>query len=123
MAPTSGSTSLWTSGGNTYDFNDSNTDGTDDSDTDSKGGRLTVNPVGITVTPVSPCASTTGVSAGSSSSFREIATAVSSITLLSASSGASGFCTWDVTGVGLSQVIPGRQPTGTYTLSFTITIS
>ncbi len=123
MAPTSGSTGLWTSGGNTYDFNDSNSSGSDDADTDTKGGRLTVNPAGITVTPVSPCASTTGVSAGSSSSFREIATAVSSITLASASSGASGFCTWDVTGVGLSQVIPGRQPTGTYTLSFTITIS
>ncbi len=123
LAPTSGSTAAWTSLGDTYDFNDSNTNGTDDADTDTKGGRLTVNPTGITITPLAPCNSTSGVSGGSSASFREIATAVSSITLASASVAASGSCVWDITGVGLSQVIPARQETGTYTLSFTLTIS
>lgn len=123
LAPTSGATALWNTGSVTYDFNDTNTDGSDDADADTKGGRLTVNPAGITITPVSPCASTTGLSAGSSSSFREVAAAVNSITVASASGAASGFCTWDITGVGLSQIIPARQSTGTYTLSFTLTIT
>ena len=123
VAATSGATAVWTAGGNTYDFNDSNTDGTDDSDTDSKGGRLTVDPSVGTLAAVSPCSSTTNVSKGSSSSFREIAAAVSSITLLTGASGSSTYCRWDLTGISLSQVVPAVQVSGTYTLSFTITVA
>ncbi len=123
IAATSGTTSVWTSGGNTYDFNDSNSDGTDDADTDSKGGRLTVDPSVGTLAAVSPCASTTNVSKGSSNSFKEVATAVTSITLLTGASGSTAYCRWDFTGVSLSQVIPAAQVSGTYTLGFTITIA
>lgn len=123
MAATSGATAVYTTGSITYDFNDSNSDGTDDSDTDSKGGKLTVDPSVGTLAAVSPCSSTTNVSKGSSGAFREIATAVSSITLLTGASGSSTYCRWDFTGISLSQAMPAAQPSGTYTLSFTITIA
>lgn len=126
IAATSGATALWTAGGNTYDFNDSLTDGTDDSDTDTKGGRLTVDPSVGTVAGVpsdAACSPTTGITKGSSASFREIATAVTSITLLTGGATATTYCRWDYTGVSLSQVVPASQASGTYTLSFTITIA
>ncbi len=125
IAATSGATALWTSGGNTYDFNDSNTDGTDDADTDTKGGRLTIDPSAATRagSPDDTACPLTDLTRGSSSSFREISAAVSSITLLTAGSGATTYCTWDLTDVSLSQKIPPSQPSGTYTLSFTITLS
>jgi hypothetical protein len=124
IAATSGPTTAWTDGGsNTYDFNDSNTDGADDADADSVGGRLTVDPSGGSISAVAPCASTTGVSPGSSNSFKEVATAVTSITLLSASGSASTNCGWDFITTSLSQLIPGAQKSATFTLSFTITVA
>lgn len=126
MAATSGATALWTTGSVTYDFNDSNTDGTDDADTDTKGGRLTVDPSVATVAGVpdnSTCSPSTGITKGSSSSFKEVATAVTSITLLSGGASATTYCRWDMTGVSLSQVVPASQVSGTYSLSFTITIA
>jgi hypothetical protein len=128
MAATGGATAVWTDGGsNTYDFNDTGTDGTDDLDTDTKGGRLTVDPSGASIAAVSPCASTSGISMGSSNSFKEVATAVTSITLVSGEVGVlSTYCRWDIgasTGISLSQVIPGAQPSAAYTIGFTITIA
>lgn len=125
IAATGGSTATWNDGSHTYDFNDSNTDGTDDADTDTKGGRLTVNPAAGTRagSPDNTACPITDLTLGSSSSFREVASAVSSITLLTGGSSATTYCTWDLTGVGLSQVLPPSQPSGAYTLSFTITLS
>jgi len=126
IAATGGPTALWTSGSDTYDFNDSHSDGTDDADTDTVGGRLTVDPSVGTVAGVpdnTTCSPTTGITKGSSSAFREIASAVSSITLLSGGASATPYCRWDLTGVSLSQVIPPSQATGTYNLSFTVTIA
>jgi len=123
IAATGGATAQWDTGSVTYDYNDSNTDGTDDADADSKGGKLTVDPSVGTLAAVSPCSSTTNLSKGSSAAFREVAAAVNSISLLTAASGAPTFCRWDFTGVSLSQVIPAAQASGTYTLSFTITIA
>lgn len=126
IAATSGATALWSDGGNTYDYNDSNADGTDDADTDTKGGKLTVNPSAGTVAGVpndSLCSPSTGITKGSSNSFKEVATAVNSITLLSGGASSTTFCRWDMTGISLSQVIPADQPAGTYTLGFTITIA
>ncbi len=125
IAATGGSTATWSDGSHTYDFNDSNTDGTDDADSDSKGGRLTVNPASGTRagSPDNTACPITDLTLGSSSSFREVAAAVSSITLLTGGSSATTYCTWDLTGVGLSQVLPPSQPSGAYTLSFTITLS
>ena len=126
IAATDGATALWTSGADTYDFNDSNADGTDDADADAKGGKLTVDPSVGTVAGVPDdvaCSPNTGITKGSSAAFREIAVAVSSITLLSGSASAATYCRWDFTGVSLSQVVPASQPSGTYSLSFTITIA
>lgn len=124
IAATAGPTALWDTGSVTYDFNDTNADGTDDADADSKGGKLTVDPSVGTVAgvPDNTACPTTGITKGSSSSFREIAVAVNSITLLSGGVSASPYCRWDFTGVGLSQVVPASQPSGAYNLSFTITI-
>lgn len=112
-------TALWTAGGNTYDFNDSS-GYTDGADTDSKGGQMTVDPSGATITGVSGCA-TTNISNGTSDSFVE--TTNNSIDLFTAASGAATYCRWDYTGVNLTQKVPAGQPSGSYTLSMTITIS
>lgn len=126
MAATAGPTALWTSGGNTYDFNDSNADGSDDADVDTKGGKLTIDPSAGTVAGVpddGTCSPATGITKGSSAAYREVAVAVSSITLVSGGASATPYCRWDFTGISLSQVVPASQASGTYTLGFTITIA
>ena len=125
IAATSGATAVWTSGGNTYDFNDSGTDGSDDADADSVGGRLTVDPSVATVAGYPDntiCSPSTGITKGSSAAFQQVVTSVSSITLLTGGGSATPYCTWDMTGIGLSQVVPSRQAGGTYTLGFTVSI-
>ncbi len=125
IAATSGTTALWTTGSVTYDFNDSGTTGTDDADTDTKGGRLTINPSVATVAGIpddDTCSPSTGITKGSSAAFQEVATQVSSITLLTGGSSATTYCSWDMTDISLSQVVPGRQPSGTYSLGFTVSI-
>lgn len=122
IAATSGATALWSAGTPRYDYNDAS-GATDGSDSDSSGGRLTIDPSVGTVTAVSPCTSTAGITRGSSASYSETSPVVSSITLLSASSSASTSCTWDFTGVSLSQSIPASQATGTYTISLTLTVA
>lgn len=112
-------TALWTAGGNTYDFNDSS-GYTDGADTDSKGGQMTIDPSGATIAGVSGC-STSNVTAGASDSFIE--TTNNSIDLFSGASGAATYCRWDLTGVNLTQKIPAGQPSGSYALSMTITVS
>ncbi len=126
IAATGGATAVWSDGGsNTYDFNDSNSDGTDDGDTDTRGGRLTVNPAAGTRagSPDNTACPITDLTLGSSSSFREVSSAVNSITLLTGGSSAAAYCTLDLTGDGHSQVIPASQTSASYTLSFTITLS
>lgn len=111
-------TALWTSGGNTYDFND--TSGyTDGVDTDTKGGQMTINPAVGTIAGVSGCA-TTNVSAGTSTSFVE--GSANSIGLMTAASGAPTYCRWDLTGISLTNKIPASQPSGAYSLSLVLTI-
>jgi hypothetical protein len=61
LAATSGPTSLWSAGTPKYDFNDPTASAVDGGDTDSFGGRLTVDPSVGTLTPQSGC-SNTGVS-------------------------------------------------------------
>lgn len=115
----SATTALWTDGGNTYDFNDGS-GYSDGGDTDSKGGQMTVDPSGGTLAGVSGCA-TANVSKGTSDSFVEGST--DSIDLMYASAGAATFCRWDLTGVSLTQKIPGGQPAGSYSMTMVITIS
>lgn len=120
IAATGGPTTTWSDGGtNTYDFNDPTGAGcTDGADVDTTGGQLTVNPSVGTLTPVAPCLAT-GVTKGASSSFSQGVT--DSITLLSAV-GATLNCTWDFTGISLSQKIPGEQLGASYSLGLTLTL-
>jgi hypothetical protein len=114
----SSTTALWAGSSESYDFNDSS-GATDGGDTDSVGGQLTIDPSGMTITPESGC-TTTGLSSGSSDSFEEEST--DSITLLTAGVSTLTDCYWDVTDIDLSQVIPGEQPTDTYTIEMTLTV-
>lgn len=119
LAASDGSTAKWSNGSRYYDYNDAGT-GIDGADADSFGGRLTVNASIGTLSAAYGCSSTTGVSKGSSNSFAE--GSVSSISLLVASGSASYNCAWDLTGVGLTQVVPGWQPGGTYSLGLTLSV-
>lgn len=119
IAATAGPTSLWNSGASFYDYNDSS-GCSDGGDSDSWGGRLTVNPSTATVTPSGSCTST-GVSKGVSTAFSEGTT--NAITLLSADASSQRFCYWDVTGVALSQQVPARTQAGSYNLDMTVTVT
>ncbi len=122
IAPTDGPGALWTSGSDTYDFNDpsgSPPGCADGADADTRGGRLGINPSSATITPASGC-STTGITKGSATAFQE--GVIDSIQLLNASSSSQRFCWWDITGIALEQVIPPIQPSGTYSLNLTVTI-
>ncbi|MEF3691627.1 MAG: hypothetical protein V3574_01055 [Candidatus Moraniibacteriota bacterium] len=101
-------TNLWTSGGNTYDFN-----GT------AAAGRLNANPSGITITPQSGC-NNTGLTGGSSNYF--VQGTQDSINILTAGSSAGTNCYWDITGVGLTQDIPAAQAIGSYSLNLILSI-
>lgn len=123
MAATGGPTALWTSGSNTYDFNDpSGSPGGcgDGGDADSVAGQLRVNPTTQTVTPKAGC-TTTGLSTGADAKFSQGVT--DSITL-SAATGSSGrFCYWDITNIPLEQRIPPATSAGSYTIDMTVTMT
>ena len=108
----------WTNGTASYDFNDGS-GYTDGADTDNLGGQLAVNPAGGTLAGVSGCA-TANVSLGSNSAFAQ--STVDSITLASGASGASTFCRWDVTNIGLTQKLPAAQVAGSYSLDLVLSI-
>jgi hypothetical protein len=63
---------------------------------------------------------TTNVSLGSNSSFVQGTT--DSITLASGAAGASTFCRWDVTNIGLTQKIPASQASGSYSVNLVLSI-
>lgn len=107
VAATGGATATWVDGGsNTMDYND------------PSGARLTIDPSSGTI--VANGGSTTNITSGSSQTFDQGNT--DSITLFSASSGAATFDFFDLTGVALSQVIPGSQAAAAYTLNMTLTV-
>ncbi len=106
IAATDGEDAVWTDGTHSMDYNDPN------------GGRLTIDPSTGTIAEANG-GETTGVSLGSSATFE--AGSVGSITLYSADSNASAFAQYDLTGVGLSQVIPAKQQPAAYTLGLTLT--
>lgn len=123
IAATAGATSTWTSGGNTFDFNDGSgapAGCADGGDADAQAGRMTLNASAGTSTPQSGC-NNTGVTLGSSSSFAQGTT--DSITLISASPSAGTNCYWDLTGVSVSQTVPAAQAAGTYTINLTLTVT
>lgn len=126
IAATAGATAKWQhdSQSYSYDYNDgsgsppgcvSGLDG------DGIAGQLTINPsaAGSTVTPLSGC-TTTAITKGTSQAFVQGVT--DAITLVSASSGADLHCRWDITGIGVTQVIPASQPSGNYSIDMTLTV-
>lgn len=124
IAATNGATASWSNGSNSYDFNDSS--GTpagcsDGGDADTRAGQLTIDPSAGTITPQTLCSST-GVSKGTSTAFTEGTT--NNINLMSAS-GSQIACYYDLTGISLSQKVPGELPaSGTaYTINMTLTIT
>lgn len=117
----SATTASWTAGANHYDFNDDGGSGYTDGagDADAYGGQLAVAPAGGTLAGVSGCANT-NVSLGSNSAFVEGTT--DSITLASGAAGASTYCRWDVTNIGLTQRLPASQPSGSYAVNLVLSI-
>lgn len=103
----------WSDGGtNSYDYK-----GT------SETGQMTVNPSVGTVTAINAGSSTrcdtTAITKGGETAFSSSQT---SVTLMSAGSGAKNNCRFDLTGVGISQAIPPAQPGGTYSLSMVLSV-
>jgi len=123
IAATDGATGLWRNSGNTkqYDYNEASGSPagcSDGSDADSVAGKLRIEPTAGTITPQSGC-SITGLSLGTNQDFNQ--TTTNAITLLSAASGASTNCYWDLTGVNLRQYIPENQSSDSYNINLTIT--
>ena len=113
MAATTGPTATWTSGANTYKFNDA-------TGTGCTNGQLTVDPsVGTATTDCSAVCNGVTVNKGSSTAY--VSGTVNTVTLLSTSSGTA----WKgyLTGIGLSQKVPASQPAGSYALPLTITVT
>lgn len=124
MAATAGSTALWSAGTPKYDFNDPAGTPAGCSaglDADTYGGQMTVDAsVGtVTARSVSAC-TTTGITKGSSAAFSE--GVQNSLTLMNASASANTGCFWEMTGIAISQKIPGGQPAGTYSINMTLTV-
>ena len=116
----SASTAVWDSAGTDYDFNDPTAGAGDGGDTDSVGGRMTIDPSVSTITPKSGC-STTDLTKGSQTGYSEGVT--NSITLVTAGSSANTNCYWDITGVGIAQTIPAEQPIASdYNISMTVSV-
>ena len=104
-------TGTWTSGANTYAYNDGAGSG-------CTNGQLTVNPNAGTLTADCTSSACTGASITKGSS-----TAMSGatpVTMLSAPVGTTVYRGY-LTGVGLSQAIPAEKPAGSYTLQVTLT--
>ena len=102
----------WTDGGNSYTYNDGANAGCDN-------GQLTVNPSAGTVT--ADCASTACTSAVVT---RGSSTPMSGATPVNILTSTVGDTLWRgyITGISLSQAIPGETPAGNYTLPVTLTV-
>lgn len=121
IAATTGPTAVWSSGTNTFDYNDPTSSGCGDGgDADLVAGMLSINPSTSTITPATGCA-TTGISSGSNTAFSEGVT--DALTIASASSAADYDCYWDIANIGLSTEIPAYQTPGMYSLNLTLTVT
>ncbi|MFZ2153813.1 MAG: hypothetical protein WAV16_01135, partial [Candidatus Moraniibacteriota bacterium] len=101
-------TNVWTSGGNTYDFNDS-----------AAAGRLNVDPSVATITPQGGC-TTTGLSKGTATYYAQ--GTQDSVNLVVAGGTAQTGCYWDITGISMTQDVPASQVVGSYGLNMILTV-
>jgi hypothetical protein len=124
LAATGGVTSTWNNAVTTqsFDYNDPATAGcADGADADAKGGQLTVNPAASTLTADCSSCSVTGITKGASTAYSQAV--IDSVTLLTAAAGSDDVGRWYLTGIGLSQTIPGEQPNDSYTINLTATVT
>lgn len=123
IAASDGPQAVWKSTSGQYDFNDA-VNGVDGVDEDVVGGSLTLNPLASipTVATGSQDCTTNDLSMGSLARFEEGERRVSSITLVNGLPTSASYCSWDVLGIGMEQVVPADQSAGKYRLDFTITI-
>jgi len=124
LAATAGATGLWNNAGasQSFDFNDPTTAGcTDGADADAKGGQLTVDPAAATLTADCSSCTVTGITKGTATAYSQAVT--DSVTLLTAAAGSDDVGRWYLTGIGLSQAIPGEQPNDSYTINLTATVT
>lgn len=124
VAATNGATSTFANTGATqsFDFNDPTGSGcTDGVDADSKGGQMTLNAAAGTLTTDCTSCSLTSITKGASTAFNQGTT--DSITLLNAAAASDDVGRWYLTGVGVSQTIPGEQPADSYSISLTATVT
>lgn len=105
LAATGGTGATWTSGSNTYAYNGTATT-----------GQLTINPAAATLTSVS--GTSTGITLGTAATFA----GATPITLVTAATASDDVWNGYITGVGVSQLIPGSKPIGTYTIDMTQTV-
>jgi hypothetical protein len=109
IAATAGPTATWLAGATSLDFNDPVTN------------ALTIDPSAATITPVGMLCTTTDLASGASAAFDQ--GVIDSITMLTAGGSAMTGCSWDMTGITLSQTIPAAQAAGSYSISMTITVA
>lgn len=121
LAADGGSASVWDAGGGAvYDYNDPTAGTADGGDGDAVGGQLAIDATSATLSPGAGCTST-GFTLGSSEQFGE--GVVDVITLMSTGGTAETNCLWDVTGVDVTQTIPGSQSVGNYAIDMTLTVT
>jgi hypothetical protein len=116
------STSVWTSAGTPFDYNDPTSSGcSDGADADAVGGQMTVDP-SVGTLGIGACATCTAtdVSKGASSAYSEGVT--NTVTLISALDTADEIGDWYLTGVSVMQTIPAEQAVAAdYAISMMIT--
>lgn len=124
IAATDGPRALWTNGNNYYDYNDTYTNGQDDTDLDGVGGYLLVDPSSALVEgiPNNELCPNGGLQKNTPSTFQEKGKLISSITLITGQALLEANCQWDVTGIELEQIIPAEQADGHYKIGLTLTI-
>jgi hypothetical protein len=123
LAATGGATATWSGGPTDYDFNDSSGSPggcSDGGDSDSLAGQMSFDPSAGTLTPEGGC-SNTGITKGFGSSFAE--GTADSLIILSGTTASDTDCYWDLTGVDVDQQIPADQPTGSYSINMTLTLT
>lgn len=110
IAPTTGPGATWTSGSNSYSVDDP-------ADSGCTNGQMTLNPAAATL-GLNGASTSTGIAQGSQAAFSG-----SPITLLTAASGSDNIWNGYLTGIAVSQKIPGQTPAGSYTVDLTQTVT
>lgn len=106
-------TGPWTSGSNTYAYNNAAGSG-------CTAGQLTVNPSAGTL--VADCTTTACTSAVVTKGTSTAMTGTTPVTILTGAIGTSVYRGY-IHSIPLSQAIPGEQPSGAYTLPVTLTMT